>query len=378
MNKLTLLLLGILLLLLNVVVVAGLQIEPQPGPAPSDPVVHDVTAWHAPELFHDHGADPATAHPMIRAAMNAYWTQEIGSPWLSSEHENMFPEGAHAGFTNLIENDLACENFRPVAGDLCVNAYFLQAHALGTVDHGRVDVHSVKLAALVCETAESDPETCGVVLTGGHNDYIKTHAPYIHYICEQPGDPVYPEQYQFQPAYVALPDRIAFPNHPEIARNRIFWSTLGPTPVIAGAVEDALGYLPNRIIQIAWGELDAWDQAVGFSPLCADPASDTRLCPDDVNDATCKWNGTEFSTFTILLRNLPSARPFSGFTDRHGNIQPPGVCAEQGVDCVPLFIGENVPQGTPALRRSVTATAGAPILNFDDGTLLRKPPFVLP
>jgi hypothetical protein len=331
-------------------------------------------------LYHDHGADPATAHPMLQEAIAEYWTQEIGSAWLSGPHENMFPEGVHAGFVNLIENDTGCEQYKQaVLGNNCVMAYILQVHAAGTQQHGRVDVHSWKAILLVCDTDEISEDTCGYVVTGGWHDYIWTHAPYKQYFCENAGgnpDPINDspnEQSKFQTPYVAL-------GVEQLSRgqSRIFWSALGPSNSTFSEIMTQRGYIPNRGVQLAWSETDAWDYAVGFSALCADPAHDVRRCEDDVNDAMCINNGNEFQTFTIRSgpADWPSERPFIGFTDRWGNVQPAGACEAEGVDCVPLVISENVPQGDFLLNRNVDPLA-APLLNYDDGTLLRRPPFTL-
>ena len=83
--------------------------------------------------------------------------------------------------------------------------------------------------------------------------------------------------------------------------------------------------------------------------------------------------------FVIIVENLPTARPFVGWTDRNGAVRTDGVCVAEGVDCIPLIISENVPQGRPFLNRIVGPDpSDAPILNYDDGTPLRRPPFTLP
>jgi hypothetical protein len=357
-------------------------LEPTAEPTPTDPPAelptptaeptmdpgHDTTAWHAPTLFHDHGANPADAHPALAAAMAEYWTQEIGSAWQSSEHENMFPDGAHAGFTNLSETATGCPQFNGEQGDLCIDAYFMQVHALGTNAHGRVDVHSFKAALWVCNQSGSQ---CGSVLTGGVHDYLWTHSPYKDYFCKDAGgnpDPVIPTEYQFQVPYVGL---ATF--HLNNGNNRIFWNSLGPTPVTHDEVLAQRGYLPNRGLQIAWAELDAWDYAAGDSPACADSANDTRRCPDGSTDATCADNGNRFQVYTIRME-LPEARPFAGWTDRHGNIVE--GCEAEGPDCVPLIISDGVPQGRAFLSRRV-GPQYAPTLNFDDGTPQKAPPFML-
>jgi hypothetical protein len=346
--------------------------EPTTEPTPTEPPApgHDVTEWHAPALYHDHGANPADAHPVLREAIAGFWTQEIGSAWLSSPHENEFPEGMHAAFTNLNEVDTNCDPGRLGPNDTCIDSYFLQIHAAGSNAHGRVDVHSWKAALWVCAKSGSP---CGYILTGGHHDYIWTHAPYKAYFCEESNgqpDPVLSPSYQLsQVPYTALGTE-----HRSNGQSRIFWNSLGPNAVTLDDIEAQRGYIPNRGLQLVWSEADAWDYVQGGSQACADATQDTRFCEDD--DTTCADNGNAFQLFAIRYDNLPTARPFYGYTDRWGNVQPAGACNGEGVDCVPLIISESVPQGSPFLNRGVGPTK-APLQNFDDGTPMRRVPFSL-
>lgn len=328
--------------------------RPTKAPTPTSPppkpeeMGHDVTAWHEP-TDHHHGADPATAHPMIKAVTDQYWTQEIGSPWLSGEHENMYPMGAHAGFKNLVENDMGCPKLKPGPDDLCVNAYHLQVHAVGTNAHGLVAVHSWKGAFLVCQGAEISESTCGVVLSGGNHDYGQFHAPYKKFSCKGPDSLVVPDDRVFITPYVALAT-----THLSSGYNRIFWnSTIAP--VMNQYFLSQRGYLPNQGVNIVWAEMDVKDQVIGFSDACADPAQhvDSPKAGDD---------GTLYQVYSVRYP-LPSARPLNAFTDRWGVIRPAGACTAQGIDCVPLVITGNVPQGRVYLNRNVGPTY-APFLDY--------------
>jgi hypothetical protein len=318
--------------------------------------------WHEPALFHDHGADPSAAHPALVEAMEAHWNYEIGSEWLSSPHENEFPHGMHAAFTNLSETDTGCPQFNGEPGDLCIDAYFYQVHAAGTVAHGRVDVHSYKIAMLVCDQSGAN---CGYVLTGGVHDYIWSHAPYKDYFCENSDgnpDPVIPEQYQFQTPYVGLST-----DDPR-DKPTMLWNSLGPNAVTQAEVLTQRGYIPNRLLRSAWIEYDVWDRVRAYSPECANAAADTPW-PGFAED-----NGMEFRVFTLTM-TLPEERPFVGWTNRHGVIVE--GCTTEGLDCVPLVISEGVPQGRAFLNRKVNAEY-APLQDFYDGTAQLPPPFDLP
>jgi hypothetical protein len=313
-------------------------------------------------LYHHHGADPATAHPALVEAMATYWNYEIGSEWLSSPHENEFPTGAHAGFKNLVETGTDCPQLKPKGDDdLCVNAYLLQVHALGTNAHGLVPVHSYKAAMLVCDTATIDPASCGVVLTGGWHDYGLFHAPYKQYSCPAESGLDVPPDRVFITPYVALATE-----HLSSGQNRIFWnSTIAP--VMYQYFQEQKGYIPNQGLNIVWSEVDAWDQVEGNSPACADPTQHMDS-PDPAH------NGTGFQVFSLRF-DLPTERPFVGYTDRHGNVVE--GCTATSLDCIPLVIGKNTPQGRVFLNRNV-GPSYAPILEFDNGEPLLPPPFNLP
>jgi hypothetical protein len=322
-------------------------------------------------LYHDHGADPNDAHPALQAAIEQYWGQEVGSAWLSSPHENEFPTGMHAAFTNLSEIGTGCANVEFGSDESCVNSYFIQIHAAGTNSHGRTDVHSYKAALWVCNQSETQ---CGYVLTGGHHDYLWTHSPYKQYFCTESNgmpDPVLPPEYQLsQVPYTALSnERLA------LGENRILWNSFGPNAVTVDAVLAQRGYVPNRGLQIVWSEADAWDYAQGGSPACANPLQDVIRCPDGSTDATCSNNGTAFKVYGVQFDyEFPAQRPFNGYTDRWGNVVT--GCTSEGVDCVPLIISASVPAGNPHLNRQV-GVGTAPLQNFDDGTPLRRVPFTL-
>lgn len=321
-------------------------------PLPAAVGEHDTTAWHAPALGHDHGANPATAHPDLQAAMAQYWTQEIGSAWQSSEHENMFP-GKHAGFTNLIETNTGCPQFKGQTGDLCVTDFVLQVHALGTNAHALIPIHSWKGVFRVCDKTMTQ---CGTVVAGGHHDYGVIHAPYKKAICDTPDDVPVPAQYQFNAPYTALATEQL-----NNGNNRIFWNSLGPPGVLRDAYLSARGHLPNRGMGLAFAELDAFDHAPGYSPGCADPAT-------YVDSAKPTDNGSLFQVYTLRYE-LPEGRPFDGYVDSRGNVVE--GCAAESVDCVPLHISASVPEGRLFLNRSV-GPQYAPLLEYDDGTPLEK------
>ena len=83
--------------------------------------------------------------------------------------------------------------------------------------------------------------------------------------------------------------------------------------------------------------------------------------------------GAERGAFEVT-RQAATERPFTGYTDRWGNIAE--GCTDEGVDCVPLYISENVPQGDPLLNYDANVLqTNAPVQVYGADVPMRMPPW---
>ena len=335
---------------------AGPTSTPSPTVVPTS--THDVTSWHAPGDFHHHGAS------VIGTEFEFIWLQYAGQtiayPWVSSPIENLYPisAGKHEGFTGLYEADTGCE-MQGLSGN-CIRSYYLMVHSLGNLPAILTRIHSFGLAAEICAGDDGSGE-CGFIFTGGHHDYGMLHRGYKQAYCGLDDDPGLPLDLIDQPPYRTGHQLDSFPLRDE---NVQFWSSL-----INPITNEFYPHGPNHMAEIAWSSSDAWDYMVDDPALCSDAVNAVQICPD----GSCEFNHTLFQVFTIRLENLPTERPFSGFTDVNGHIDP--SCTAVSEVCVPLFISETVPQGLALLNRNVrhAECAITPCLEFDDGTLLHAP-----
>lgn len=323
---------------------------------------HSANTWHSPEYTHHHGANPATSN-----LYNLYISQtghEIGYPWLSSPTENTypFPEGKHEGFFNLLENNTNCDQTGRVGGLNCINAYLLQIHTLG-MDHALYTrVHSQYGVFKVCNKAGTQ---CGYVTTGGWADYGVMHNGYKRQICQLDSDPYNypyntPEGLNHLPYRVAINTTLLPPNN---LGNIQFWNSMGPS----GSHIQYYPHLPNNILGLSWSSIDAWNYVDGLD--CSNPSRSTAPCPD----GSCNFNHTKFQIFAIKLQNLPTQRPFVGFTNVWGHIDP--NCTTTSSTCIPLSITANTPQGDALLSRGVRQGKCDEIqcFDFDNGQILQMP-----
>ena len=328
--------------------------EPTSTPTPEPTATpesrsHDTSVWHEPSDHH-HGHSPSGSeiHPAIADffANHPFGPEfeKVGNSWLTSAAENEYPyPGKHVGFTNLVELDTGCQTSArdgSSSGD-CVQAYYLQVHTLGLAEALRTRLHSDKIVALVCSEIGGQ---CDIVAMGGHADYGMMHSQYKDTICPDPDNPQLPSDYEFQPPYrtVNLSARDAF-----------LWSSN-----INAVVEPYYDPDPNRRLQIVWSERP-WE-----SPATGD------ACLDPAQDVVTGHDGSEFQLFSILLNVNDLPRPFEGWTDVHGNVDP--SCVETGPDCVPIYIGPDVPANSDfTLLRSVKIgdANAAPILDYSASSL---------
>lgn len=342
-------------------------IPPTPSVTPPHNGDHDVNIWHEPGFGHHHGHNPEN-FPELWAIYLAQTGQEIGYPWLSKVTENVwpFPHGDHEGFKFLAETDTNCIQIDPPAENQpnCIKSYLVLVHSMGTVHHLYTRIHSNYGVFEVCSL---DLSECGYVATGGLVDYGVTHAGYKREICQLPGDPPsYP--YDTAAGLNRLPYRAAVDHSeklPTETENIEFWNSSGPG---AGNIKN-YPHRPNTILGLSWSAVDSWDY------MDVSDCDNLELAIAPCPDGSCALNGTSFQVFAIRLQNLPSARPFSGWTDVDGHVDP--TCTETSPICVPLVITDDVPLGNALLSKGVRQGKCDQVLcqEFDNGTPLYAPGF---
>lgn len=298
---------------------------------------HDTTVCHGAETGdgHTHGfcVEDLPPGPIRTFLEENPLFAGVGQPWLSSEHENgyPFPMGKHEGYKHLFQEFEQCRQFTgtPTNEDFaCVKAIWLQPHTMGTAHEIRVSgsAHSLTFVAEIC-TDETFTD-CGIVAGGEIERYGEVHAQYKQTGCPGiEGGVYYPPRHTVsQPPYVAVnAQRSDFFSRPA----RIFWSSLRNATMepYAGDV--------NNLIQVAFAE-NAFEVTSSSAATCAHHEHD-RVWAHSTNDGFI--NQYAIWTIKIMIEDYP--RPFSGYTDREGNLDT--SCTEPGFACIPLFISETAP-----------------------------------
>jgi hypothetical protein len=285
---------------------------------------HNTLEWHAPAEGHHHGHDPLDT--IFGGYIAANWPHTLAHSWPTSDAENGWPVGKHTGYQFLYEEATGCAD-RTNSGANCPVSYLLEVHSIGTGHAFRTRVHSFRLLATICGPGGRPP--CGLVEMGGHFDFGQLHSQYKQTLCPLPGSAVYEgDANGFAPPYTSINGS---------ARDAAYWNA-----VITPGTERAFDPAPQRHVSAAWFELDPWS-VPGPGAACVDPA----------NDVLTGGRQTRFQLFilSVKLDSLPTARPFSGFTDVYGDLAPD--CQAEGPNCVPLYIGEGVPAGDALLFRAV-------------------------
>lgn len=305
-----------------------------PG-TPMPPHDHDVTVWHEPDGHH-HGANPADYPELWELYLEQTAGQQIGYPWLSSVFENVypFPMGNHEGFKFLAQKDTNCAQTGRPSGYYCIKSYLYMVHTMGTAHHMYTRVHSHYGVFEVCTL---DGEQCGLIATGGHMDVGVLHNLYKQEICQLPGDPPsFP--YLTAAGLNRIPYRALLNNSerpPKNGFNGQFWQYLGPGP---GNIIN-YPHIPNYTLGASWTEVNAWEYVDGEA--CANPERVTVLCPDGNANGDCAYTADTYQVFSIRLQNLPTERPYNGFTNVDGHIDK--TCQEASPICVPFVIEAAVP-----------------------------------
>lgn len=266
-----------------------------------------------------------------------------------------YPAGKHDGMTGLYWQFDECMQGRLHAPG-CIKEIFAWVHTMGIAEelylpvtpNSRGQEHSTKLLAWVCDTATMSQ--CGIVAAGQISFFGECHARYKDSYCEAlEGGVRYPDAYHVvQPPYSAYQRSQGSqdPNAPvgllwSSLTNSLMWSVLDPDP--------------NNLIQLTFAEL-VFESVNPDPALAGDPDHDVVHCAS--SDDGCRVK--EFGLYTVkLLIEDYTERPFSGFTDRDGNPAPD--CATAGFNCIPLIIGEGVPQGDVLFNRTVLQIRNDPM-----------------
>ncbi len=222
----------------------------------------------------------------------------------------------------------------PPPDRLCITNLTVRVHNPGDAMHAHKRFHSIIVVARVCAVENGLPvEPCGTVGTAAIEDWGVKHQPYKTQLCYDDTTPkdangnLYPFDLIGQPPYVAFqPARNGFAHQ--------FISTVTFNPIVEPYYLNALPELPNRIIRGSWNLMDAKEVFV-----CNGEAIPTG------------YDASAYILHAMNLANLPTARPFSGFTDANGYVDP--TCTEVSNVCMPLWITAGVPQGIPFLSYPV-------------------------
>lgn len=304
--------------------------------------MHDPLHWHSYDGDHHHGVNPNAYLDLFGSPLYDFLAQygEIGMPWATS------PQEEHEGYIWLYTE------MRPGTVDQFNNGgkvpwdklhyikhALVKVHTTGDMHHLRKRFHS-HYGFFVVEDRNTGAQ--GVVATGGWADYGIMHAPYKTKHCPLPSDPPGFTNLN-QPPYRST--QTAYRKPGELVH---FWSGLRPNVSVAKFFPDD----PQYLFGLAWNTLDATEYP-------------GVICADEMYDKPAVLEGSrQFQLFTLALHNLPAARPFTGWTDRHGHLVSP--TGTPGVDEVPLIISAEVPQGNAMLNRPVKHgdALAAPLMEF--------------
>lgn len=309
----------------------GTPLPSTPPVATSTPFVHDVFTWHEAGVgFHHHGAnplDPAQTRPAIVDWLTTNeWGplfSQVGNLWESSSIENVWPwpMGKHEGFAFLSEMDTGCPlNKLPPSTGACIEAYTFKVHALGNFNEFFAQSHSDAFVGLVCD--RENETQCGIVATGGVANYGMAHAQYKEVECVLDTNPGYSLE---QTPYRSINSSL---------RYFLQWSSL-----TSDSLDEFFPEPPNQILQTVWSNRPF---SVPTLENCGDPSS-------YIEHTNIENRNNIYQVFTIILKLDRFPRPFMGFTNVHGTIDP--TCTAPSTTCVPLYIEEGVPPGNAILNR---------------------------
>lgn len=221
---------------------------------------------------------------------------------------------------------------------LCITNATVRVHLPGDATHAKKRNHSIVVWARVCDVSPdgTPKEPCGTVGAMGIEDWGVKHMPYKTAFCYDDLTPrhwatnaLYPLDLIGQPPYVALqPARNGYAHQ--------FVSTITFNPLVEDYYHTAaFPEFPNHLIRATYNLMDAKEVFASCNG---------EILPTG-------YDASAYILHALALPNLPEARPFYGFTDANGYVDP--TCTEIGLTCNLLFIGATVPQGVPFLSYPV-------------------------
>lgn len=329
-----------------------------PGLPTATPVAgNPCSNWHpyGPDLRYpslgafDMGVNPCTLIPVFGETLENYLVSQNvdGLPVSSALEERdgytwLYIRVAANGTQDMqAKAGEGCALFdngaNPIPDKTCITNVAQRVHTRGDMAHAKKRNHSVVIVARACAIANGKPVApCGVVLTTGIEDWGVKHQPYKSALCIDDTTPrnyqtnaLYPLSLIGQPPYVALqPPRNGFAHQ--------LISTITFNKIVEDYYHTAwYPEFPNHIIRVTWGLLDATEQFT---------------CNDDEPIPT-GYLAVRYIMHAVTLANLPTERPFVGFTNQNGYLDP--ACLEISPVCFPLVITADLPIGTPFLSYPV-------------------------
>ncbi len=323
-------------------------------PVAGDPCSH----WHpyGPDLRYpslgafDMGVNPCTLIPVFGETLNTYLTEENvdGFP-KSGEFEEvdgytwLYARVKEDGTQDqLIAPGAGCALFdngsNPIDDKLCITNVAYRVHMRGDEAHAKKRNHSGIIFARACAIgANGKPELpCGVVMTSGIEDWGPKHVPYKTSYCYDATTPrhfetneLYPLDLIGQTPYFAIqPTRGGYSHQ--------FVSTITFNPNVEPYYMGAYPEFPNHILRATWNLMDALEEF---------------HCAEGEEIKPTGFLATKYILHAVTLANLPETRPFVGWTDKNGYVDP--TCTETGWTCYPLVITEDLPLGTPFMSYMV-------------------------
>lgn len=299
-------------------------------------MAHDPTKWHAWDGTHHHGINPETLLPVFGEPLEDYLGAGFfpAPPWATGDADH--PE-EHEGYICLYTKRSGLEVDEK--GKNIITDVLLFIHSVGDCHHFLKRFHSTYVFAKI---------GAGVVGVGGWIDFGLCHWQY--------------KEAYFTPLLETDPPGMAnakmLEQQPYRSQTRQykgdgylpqFWS--GQT--LNTISKPFFNPVPQNMLGVGWSTNAK--EFFGMGGI------------NDIQVASGADGNRKFQVFNVRLQNLPTARPFNGFTTRFQYLTT--AAGPLGVDKVPLTITKEVPtanKGLASLFRRVGQgdPTKAPILEF--------------